>query len=95
LLVKGFDNAIRIDEKRLIIQRAGQVRHADSLKFILQYFDNAELQDAVIRSVLDLAHHTNLRRSDKETFTTALDKVLAVTKDQELLDRAKRYKDNF
>ncbi|MDR2755071.1 MAG: HEAT repeat domain-containing protein [Planctomycetaceae bacterium] len=95
LLVKGFDQAIRIDEKRLIIQRAGQVRHADSLKFILQYFDNTELQDTVIHSVLDLAHHTDLRRSNKEDFVTALDKVIAVTKDQGLLDRAKRYKDNF
>jgi hypothetical protein len=95
LLAKGFDYAIRIDEKRLIIQRIGQVRHADSLKFVMQYFDNAELQDAVIRSVLDLAHHTDLRRSDKEAFSEALDKVLAVTKDQGLLERAKRYKDNF
>ncbi|MDR2115474.1 MAG: hypothetical protein LBP87_03740 [Planctomycetaceae bacterium] len=95
LLAKGFDNAIRIDEKRLVIQRAGQVRHVDSLKFILQYFDNAELQDTVIRSILDLAHHTDLRRSDKEAFSTALDKVIAVTKDQGLIDRAKRYKDNF
>ncbi|MDR3196248.1 MAG: hypothetical protein LBU34_00125 [Planctomycetaceae bacterium] len=95
LLAKGFDHAIRIEEKRLIIQRAGQVRHVDSLKFILQYFGNAELQDTVIRSVLDLAHHTDLRRSDKEAFGAALDKVIDVTKDQGLLDRAKRYKDNF
>ncbi|MDR0706044.1 MAG: hypothetical protein LBF88_13810 [Planctomycetaceae bacterium] len=95
LLAKGFGCAIRIDEKRLIIQRIGQVRHADSLKFVLQYFDDTELQDAVIRSILDLAHHTDLRRSDKETFSAALDKVISVTKDQGLLDRAKRYKDNF
>ncbi|MDR0337313.1 MAG: hypothetical protein LBI18_09505 [Planctomycetaceae bacterium] len=95
LLVKGFDEAIRIDEKRLIIQRVGQVRHVDSLKFVLQYFDDAELRDTVIRSILDLAHHADLRRSDKETFGAALDKVLATTKDQGLLERAKRYKDNF
>jgi HEAT repeat protein len=95
LLARGFSCAIRVDEKRLIIQRIGQVRHADSLKFVLQYFDDAELQDTVISSILDLAHHTDLRRSDKETFSAALDKVLAVTKDQGLLDRAKRYKDNF
>ncbi|MDR1269374.1 MAG: hypothetical protein LBK82_07600 [Planctomycetaceae bacterium] len=95
LLAKGFNSAVRIDEKRLIIQRIGQVRHADSLKFVLQYFDNTELQDAVIRSILDLAHHTDLRRSDKEAFGSALDKVLTVTKDQGLLERAKRYKDNF
>jgi HEAT repeat protein len=95
LLVKGFDYAIRIDEKRLIIQRIGQVRHVDSLKFLLQYFDDAELQDTVIRSILDLAHHTALRRSDKETFSMALDKVISTAKDQELLDRAKLYKNNF
>lgn len=94
-LVKTFDFATRADEKRLIIERVGQIRTVDSLKFVLKFFDDAELQDRVIRSVLDLTHHTDLRRSDRALFTNALDKVLATTKDQGLLNRAQQYKDNF
>ncbi len=95
LLGKGMELARRIDEKRLIIQRVGQVRCVDSLKFVLKYFDDAELQDAVCQSILDLAHHTDLRRRDKEAFTAALEKVLAVTKDNRKIERANNYKDNF
>ncbi|MDR0869457.1 MAG: hypothetical protein LBN39_01545, partial [Planctomycetaceae bacterium] len=94
-LAKAFDLAARVDEKRYVIERVGQIRTVESLTFVLKHFDDAELQDRVIRSVLDLAHHTDLRRRDKEAFTAALDKVLATTKHQDLLERAKRYKDNF
>ena len=93
LLAKGMEHAIRVDEKRLILQRAGQVRHADSLRFIVKYFDVPELQHQVCWSIIDLAHHTGLRDSAKDDFKAALDKVLATSKDQAQLERAKRYRD--
>jgi hypothetical protein len=42
--------------------------------------------------VVELAHHRSLRDANKDEFTKALDKVLATTKNEELVDRANRYK---
>lgn len=92
LLAKGMAIAKRVDEKRLILQRAGQVRHPDSLRFILNYFDDGELQHQVCWSIVDLSHHNGLRNSAKDEFKAALDKVIATSKDQNQLDRAKNYR---
>lgn len=93
MLEKAMQLSVRNDEKRLVIQRAGQVRHADSLSFIMRYFDEPQLQEEVCQSVVELAHHTDLRNSAKDQFKSALDKVLETTKDQNRRDRAKRYRD--
>jgi hypothetical protein len=92
-LASAFSLAKRVEDKRLIIERVGQIRHADSLRFILKYFDDSELQDRVCGSILDLAHHVAVKRTAKDEFNAALDKVLSVTKNQGYIDRAKRYKD--
>lgn len=93
MLEKAMKLSTRVDEKRLAIQRAGQVRHVDSLNFIMRHFDTADLQSDACNSVVELAHHTELRNSAKTEFGAALDKVLKTSKDQNLLDRAKRYRD--
>lgn len=91
-LTEAFALAKRVDEKRLIIERVGQIRTIDSLRFILKYMDDAELQERVCQSVLDLAHHVDFKRSAKDEFNAALDKVLTVTKRNDFRDRANRYK---
>jgi HEAT repeat protein len=93
LLKKGYDLALRDDERRLIIERVGKIRTVESLKFVIQYFDTEPLQEQVNGAILDLAHHVDLKRSAKDDFNAALDKVLSTTKNQGFLDRAKRYKD--
>ncbi len=95
LLEKAMVLATRLEEKKLIINRASQIRDKVSLEFVLKFFDDADLQQDVCRAVVDLAHHDNLRRPNKELFEPALDKVLEACKDQGLLDRAKKYKANL
>ena len=94
-LEKGMALAVRNDEKNLILQRAGQVRCVESLKFILKYFDVPELRHQVCWSIVDLAHHNDLRRQNKELFAESLDKVLSVSKDQNQLNRAKTYREGL
>jgi len=84
--------AKRVEDKRLILDRVGQIRHADSLRFLLKYFDEADLQERVCESILNLAHHVDLKRSARDEFNAALDKVLAVTQRNDFRDRANRYK---
>lgn len=91
-LAEAMKLATRVDEKRYVIERVGQVRTVESLTFIMQYFDDAELQDRVCRSVVDLAHHNELRRRDLDAFRAALDKVIEATTDNGLRDRARNYR---
>ena len=91
-LAEAYELADRVDEKRLIIERVGSIRSVESLRFVLKYIDDAELREQVCGAVLDLAHQTELRRSAQEEFTAALDKVLAVTTNNDYRDRANRYK---
>jgi hypothetical protein len=92
-LEKGMELAVRPAEKNLILQRAGQVRCVESLKFILKYFDDPQLRHQVCWSIVDLSHHTGLRNQDKKLFAEALDKVLEVSKDQNQINRAKTYRE--
>ena len=43
-------------------------------------------------SIVDLAHHRNLREPNEEEFHAALDQVIALSKDAVVVDRANRYK---
>jgi hypothetical protein len=88
-----FAAAKRTEDKKLIIKRVGQIRTVESLRLVLPYVDNAELQESAAESVLDLAHHVEFKRKHIDEFTAALDKVLAVTKNSGFIERAKRYKD--
>jgi HEAT repeat protein len=91
-LAEAYECAKRDEEKRLVIERVGQIRTVESLRFVLKYFDEPQLQERVCESILDLAHQVDLKRSAMDEFTAALDKVLAVAKRNDFRERANRYK---
>ena len=91
-LIEVYELAKRVDEKRLIIERIGYIRTVESLRFVLKYMDDTELQERVCWAVLELAHHNDLRRSALQEFVVALDKVLEVTTNDGYRNRANGYK---
>ena len=98
-LIEAYELATRADEKRLIIERVGQIRTLESLRFVLRFIDDSELRDRACESVLNLAHDTNFRNSARAEFNEALDKVIAASEsitDQnrrnDLRNRANGYK---
>jgi hypothetical protein len=62
------------------------------LRFVVPYLDDPLLAESACLSVVELAHHRNVRDAHKAEFTQALDKVIGTTKNAELLERAERYK---
>lgn len=92
LLGKTMTLCQRDEDRSRVLERANAIRTVETLRFVVPYLDNPKLAEPACLSVVELAHHRNLRDSHKEEFTKALDKVIATTKNAELTERAERYK---
>jgi hypothetical protein len=79
-------------DRRRVLERANAIRTVDTLRFVLPYIDDPALAEPACLSVVELAHHRTLRDAHKDEFVKALDKVIATTKNAELVERAQRYK---
>ena len=92
LLQKTMTLCTRDEDRRRVLERANAIRLIETLRFVMPYLDDPNLAEPACLSVVELAHHRSLRDANKDEFTKALDKVLATTKNEELVDRANRYK---
>jgi len=92
LLKQGMELATRDQDRSLIIERTGAVRDINALRFVVPYLSEPELAQAACRTVVELAHHKELREPNKDEFEKALDKVILTTKDKKLVERAAKYK---
>jgi HEAT repeat protein len=92
LLQKTMTLCRREADRRRVLERANAIRTVDTLRFVLPYLDDPALAEPACQSVVELAHHRALRDANKDEFTRALDRVIATTKNAELVERAERYK---
>jgi HEAT repeat protein len=91
LLRRAMDMATRDDERSLALQRAGAIRTVAALQFAAAYLDHPRLAPDACRTVVELAHHKELRDANRAEFGPALKRVIAIASDPHLQDRAKRY----
>ena len=80
------------DDRARLIERANAIRTIDTFRFVTTFLDDPALAEPACKSVVELAHHRQLRDANKDEFTKALDKVIATTKNAELVERANAYK---
>jgi len=92
LLQKTMTLCTRDEDRRRVLERANAIRTIETLRFVVPYLDDPNLAEPACLSVVELAHHRNIRDANKDEFTKALDKVLGTTKNEELIERAERYK---
>lgn len=90
-LQQAMSLARRDEDRGLVLERAAAVRTVESLRFVAAYLDDPALSSAACKAVVELAHHKGLREPNKADFHPALEKTIAVCKDPQLVDRAKRY----
>ena len=81
------------EERAKLLERVNAIRTVDSFRYVVPYLDDPKLAEPACKSVVELAHHRQLRDAHKEEFAKALDKVIVTTKNPELVDRANRYKE--
>ena len=92
LLKKAFSMATRDEDRKLAIDRARAVRTVESLRFVVPFLDDPKFAQAACVTVVELAHHRGLRQPNEAEFAVALDAVIAISKDAEIVARAKLYK---
>ncbi len=93
LLQKALALCRTDDDRRRVLERAHAIRTIDTLRFVAASLDDPNLAESACLSVVELAHHRALRDAHKEEFATVLDRVLDTTKNDELAERAQRYKE--
>jgi HEAT repeat protein len=80
-------------DRARLLERASAIRTVETFRFVVAYLDQPALAPAACKSVVELAHHRHLRDAHKAEFLAALDRVIAATRNTELVERAGRYKE--
>lgn len=79
-------------ERKLVLRRASSVRTVETLRFVQQYLDHPTFAQEACETVVELAHHRGLREPNKTEFDSALTRVIEISQDATVVDRAQRYK---
>jgi hypothetical protein len=79
-------------DRARLIERANAIRTIETFRFVAGFLENPALAEPACTSVVELAHHRQLRDAHKDEFMKMLDVVLRTTKNAELVERANAYK---
>ena len=80
------------EEKSLVIHRCRTAYDVDSMRLVLPFVDEAPFAQVACETIVEIAHHRDVRDPHKAEFDTVLDKVIKTSKDAVVIDRANRYK---
>lgn len=80
------------EEQSLVINRTRTAYDVDSVRFVLPYVDQPQFAQIACETIVEIAHHREVRDPNKAEFDKALDKVIKTSKDLVVVDRAQRYK---
>ncbi|MCA9215649.1 MAG: HEAT repeat domain-containing protein [Planctomycetales bacterium] len=92
LLQKGMELAASTSEKTYALKRAAAIRLIETLRWVEPYLDDEHYSQQACATIVELAHHRQLRDDNKPEFHAALDRVIELSKDKVVVDRANRYK---
>jgi HEAT repeat protein len=91
-LEQGIKLARTPEEVSLVINRVRTAYDVDSVRFVLPYVDQPQFAQIACETIVEIAHHREVRDPNKAEVDKALDKVIATSKDPEVVERANRYK---
>lgn len=80
------------EEKTFVINRARTAYDVETLRFVLPFVDQAAFAQIACETIVELAHHREVREPNKAEFDKALDLVIKTSKDDEVIERAQKYK---
>ena len=80
------------EEKTAVINRTRTAYDVESMRFVRPYLDQPEFCQIACETIVELAHHRQVRDPYKEEFDAVLDQVIKLAKNEELVERSNRYK---
>jgi HEAT repeat protein len=80
------------EERAVVVNRCRTSYSIESLRYVLPFLEQPEFTQLACETIVELAHHRELREPNKGEFDPALDKVIKLSKDAVVVDRANRYK---
>jgi len=80
------------EEKALVLNRCRLAYSADSMRYVLPYLDQPLFAGVACETIVELAHHREVREPNKSEFDEVLDRVMQISQDAVVKDRAQRYK---
>ncbi|HEY3968313.1 MAG TPA: HEAT repeat domain-containing protein [Planctomycetaceae bacterium] len=80
------------EEQTLVINRCRTAYDVETVRFVLPYVDQPAFAQVACETIVEIAHHREVRDPHKSEFDKALDKVIEISKDPVVVDRAGRYK---
>ncbi len=91
MLKKALELSTTDEQRTAVIKRARAIRSLDTFRFVVPYLDQPKFTPIACETVVELAHHKELRQPNKDEFDKVLNRVLTLTKDPELILRANHY----
>jgi hypothetical protein len=80
------------EEKVAVIQRTRTAYDIEAVRFIRPFLDQPEFQPMACETLVEIAHHRQVREPNKAEVDAVLDKIIETTDNEELIERARRYK---
>jgi HEAT repeat protein len=91
MLKRAMELASSDEQRTVALKRAAAIRSLETLRFAVPYLDQPKFTQTACLTVVELAHHKELRQPNKAEFDKALNRVLALSKDPEVILRANHY----
>lgn len=80
------------EEQSLVINRCRTAYSVETMRFVLPFLAKSPFAQIACETIVELAHHREIRDPHKAEFDKALDQVIKISEDPVVVDRAQRYK---
>jgi HEAT repeat protein len=94
--LKSMQEAMKLaqndEERNLVLSRCRTAYTVESLRFVRPYLDQAQSAQVACETIVELAHHREIREPNKTEFDPALDLVMKLSSDAVVKERAQLYK---
>ena len=91
MLQTAMRQAEESEDRALVLERAASVRTMECFRWLAGFLDDPQCAQAACQSLVELAHHRELRHPNLAEVRPVLEKVVTTSRDPQMVERAKRY----